>query len=209
MSKKHNQENGQGGMEGERHEIEDVEYPDDVLGETGDPMDDVGGGDETSGEGDAGEAEGPIDAESALRAELAELNEKYLRIAADYQNYVRRAEQNVVTTKEQQVMSMARELVMVLDHFDRAMEVDTKTVSADDFKNGVQIVKDELLRALGKYGVERIEAEVGEAFDPNRHAAMMRQASEEVESNHVVQQFQPGYMLGEKTIRPAGVIVAE
>ena len=147
--------------------------------------------------------------EEKLRKELEELNEKYLRTAADYQNYIRRAEQNVGVVREQQIMSMARELVTVLDHFDRAVEVDIETVSTSDLLNGVQIVKDELLRAIGKYGVERVEAEVGEEFDPNKHEAMMRQPSEDIETNHIVQQFQPGYMINDKTIRPAGVIVAQ
>ena len=199
-----------GGMESERHDVEDVESVEDVLG-MGNGEGNVAADGSASAEasGDAAEAEGEVDIESALRAELAELNEKYLRVAADYQNYIRRAEQNVVTTKEQQVMSMVRELVPVMDHFDSALNVDAETVNAADLMSGVQMVKDELLRAMGKYGVERIDAEVGEAFDPNKHAAMMRQASEEVESNHIVQQFQPGYMLGEKTIRAANVIVAE
>ena len=147
--------------------------------------------------------------EEKLRQELQELNDKYLRTAADYQNFIRRAEQNVMTAREQQIMSMARELVTVLDHFDRAIEVDTEKVSAEDLLSGVKIVKDELLRAVGKYGVKRIEAAVGEEFDPNKHEAMMRQESEDVQTNHIVQQFQPGYVINDKTIRPAGVIVAQ
>ncbi|QQE11353.1 nucleotide exchange factor GrpE [Planctomycetota bacterium] len=147
--------------------------------------------------------------EEKLRKELEELNEKYLRTAADYQNYVRRAEQNVGVVREQQIMSMARELVTVLDHFDRAVEVDKEKVTVEDLLGGVKIVKDELLRSIGKFGVERVEAEVGQEFDPNKHEAMMRQPSEDVETNHIVQQFQPGYMINDKTIRPAGVIVAQ
>ncbi|MFW6033239.1 MAG: nucleotide exchange factor GrpE, partial [Phycisphaeraceae bacterium] len=57
--------------------------------------------------------------------------------------------------------------------------------------------------------IERIEAQPGEPFDPNRHEALMRQASDEVESGHVTTQFQPGYVLSDKTIRPAQVAVAE
>ncbi|QDU33279.1 heat shock protein GrpE [Poriferisphaera corsica] len=157
------------------------------------------------------EAEGEIELteEDKLRKQLQELNDKYLRTAADYQNYVRRAEQNVGVVKEQQVMSIARELVTVLDHFDRAVEVDKEKVTVDDLLGGVKIVKDELLRSIGKFGVQRVEAQVGEEFDPNKHEAMMRQPSEEVETNHIVQQFQPGYVINDKTIRPAGVIVAQ
>ena len=156
-----------------------------------------------------GEQKEQLSEEDKLRQQLQELNDKYLRTAADYQNYVRRAEQNVGVVKEQQVMSIARELVTVLDHFDRAVEVDQDKVSVEDLLGGVKIVKDELLRAIGKFGVERVEAAVGDEFDPNKHEAMMRQASEDVETNHIVQQFQPGYVINDKTIRPAGVIVAQ
>ena len=71
------------------------------------------------------------------------------------------------------------------------------------------IVRDELLKALSRFGVKRLEVAAGELFDPTRHEAMMRQASDEIDSNHVTSQLQPGYTLGDKTIRPAKVSVAE
>ena len=106
-------------------------------------------------------------------------------------------------------MSMVRALTTVLDHFDHAMNADLDTVSARDIMDGVQIVHDELMKTLANYGVSRIDAEIGEEFDPNRHEAMMRQKAEGIESNHVAAQIQPGYILGNKTIRPAKVSIAE
>ena len=64
------------------------------------------------------------------------------------------------------------------------------------------------MNALQRFGVQRIDARQGDAFDPNLHEALMRQEQEGVESDHVVMQMQPGYTIGEKTIRPAKVSVA-
>lgn len=145
----------------------------------------------------------------ALRSERDELEQRLLRTAADYQNYVRRAQQNVETAREQQLIDMAKGLVTVLDHFDRALEVDPEQTAAADLLTGVQMVRQELLGMLRRFGVDRIEVEPGEPFDPNRHEAMMREKRDDVDSNHVTQQLQPGYVIQSKVIRPAKVGVAE
>ena len=149
------------------------------------------------------------DAADSLQRERDELHGRYLRLAADYQNFQRRAQLNVTTAEEQQAMSLARALVPVLDHFDRAMEIDADKAKAADVLQGVQMVRDELLRALGRFGVQRMNPEAGEAFDPERHEALMRRPSDEVESGHVIQQLEPGYTLNDKTVRPAKVALAE
>jgi molecular chaperone GrpE len=144
-----------------------------------------------------------------LQHERDELEDRLKRVSADYQNYMRRAQQNVTTAQQQQLMSVAKSLVSVLDHFDNALAVDPEATSPQKMMEGVQMVRDELLRVLGGHGVERIEATVGEPFDPNRHEAMMRQPTDQVEPDHVAMQMQPGYALAEMTIRPAKVAVAQ
>jgi len=144
-----------------------------------------------------------------LQQERDDLEERLKRVSADYQNYMRRAQQNVTTAQEQQLMSVAKNLVTVLDHFDNALQADPETTSPSKMIEGVEMVRSELLRVLGQHGIERIEAAVGEAFDPNRHEALMYQPTDEVEPDHVAMQMQPGYTLGEKTIRPAKVAVAQ
>jgi molecular chaperone GrpE len=146
---------------------------------------------------------------AALQKERDELESRLLRVAADYQNYARRSEQNITSAREQQVIDMARRLLHVMDHFDHAVEVDPDKTSTQDLLQGVMIVRTELLQALNSFGVQRVEVQPGEPFDPNRHEALMRQESERVESDHVTMQLNPGYMLGDKVIRPARVAVAE
>ena len=146
-----------------------------------------------------------------LQRQINELNDRLLRSAADYQNFVRRSQQNVVEARDQQVFDMAKALVNVLDHFDRALEVDAKATSAENVLQGIRMVRDEFLKTLNRFGVERIEAKPGEEFDPRRHEALMRQPAPApgVASNHVAAQLQPGYTFGDRTVRPAKVSVAQ
>lgn len=161
---------------------------------------------------DAAEAEATGEEMSLLtnlQAERDDLEQRLLRVSADYQNFARRAAQNVESAAQQKLMDVARGLVTVLDHFDRALEADPDKTNPADLLNGVTIVKNELLSTLARFGIERLDVNAGDEFDPNKHEALMRQPSEDVESNHVTMQLQPGYVLGDKVVRPAQVGVAE
>lgn len=145
----------------------------------------------------------------SIRQERNELENRLLRVSADYQNFVRRSEQNIVTAREQQIMSVARALVTVLDHFDSALSVDLEKSSTQSLLQGVQIVRQELMKTLESYGIRRLDAVQGEPFDPNRHEAMVRQKVQGLQADHIASQFQPGYTLNDKTLRPAKVSVTE
>jgi molecular chaperone GrpE len=144
-----------------------------------------------------------------LERERDEFEARYLRAMADYQNLARRAQQNEIVAHEQAIMSFTRRLITVLDHFDHAVEVDPNQTSAADVLKGLTIVHNELLRSLQQFGVERLNVERGEVFDPNRHEALMREANDELETDQIIAQFQPGYTLADKILRPAKVSVAE
>ena len=144
----------------------------------------------------------------ALQVERDELESKLLRVSADYQNFARRSQQNIQAAGEQKLMDIARAMTTVLDHFDRALEGQSKD-EAEGVLQGVFMVHDELLATLNRFGIERLDVEPGTEFDPNKHEALMRQPSDEFESNHVTMQMQPGYVLGDKVIRAAQVGVAE
>lgn len=143
--------------------------------------------------------------------ERDELEQKLLRVSADYQNFARRAEQNIRAAGEQKLMDVARGLVTVLDHFDRALEAagGADAEQQGDLHRGVTMVHQELLSTLGRFGIERVDVTPGEPFDPVRHEALLRQPAEGIESNHVTMQMQPGYVIGDKVVRPAQVGVAE
>ncbi len=152
---------------------------------------------------------GTSDSVSALAQERNELQGRLLRVSADYQNFVKRSQANLSISLEQQIMEVTRDLVTVLDHFDHALEVDPDKTTAGSLIEGMVIVRDELLRTLQRYGLEKIEVKPGEGFDPVRHEALMHQQVEGIASNHVAAQLQPGYAVKGKTIRPAKVSVAQ
>ncbi len=155
------------------------------------------------------QADAGADPLAEMRAERDALEDKLKRTMADYQNFARRAEQNIVVARQQTVIEVARKLVAVLDHFDHALAADTETVSSADLLKGVGIVYDELMRTLASFGVQRVDVEPGELFDPNRHEALMRQSDTDIEADHITAQLQPGYMIDDLTIRPAKVSIAE
>ncbi len=160
-------------------------------------------------EGDAESGELVDERFAALQAERDELEAKLLRTAADYQNYVRRSQQNLDAARQETLMRVARELVPVLDNFDRALELKAEAVSSVDVQKGVESIRSSLLQALEGFGMKRLDVEVGHEFDPHVHEALMRQPSETVESNHIAMVLLPGYMLKEQPVRPAQVSVAE
>ncbi|MFG0249002.1 MAG: nucleotide exchange factor GrpE [Phycisphaeraceae bacterium JB051] len=140
---------------------------------------------------------------------LADAEARVLRANADYQNMARRSIQNVNSAREEQIMSMARDLLTVMDQFDHALEIDPEKTDSAALLEGVKIVRDTLMRTFEGFGITRLEVEPGTEFDPNIHEALMRQEAEGIESNHVTMQLQPGYMLKEKALRPAKVAVAQ
>ena len=160
---------------------------------------------------DAPDADAPDNSNArvtALEAQVAELNSRLLRTAADYQNYVRRANQNVLDAREQQLMEVARALLTVVDHFDTTLSADLSKTSAQSLIDGVRIVRDELGKTLDNFGVRKIGVAPGDEFNPKLHEALLRQPVENIPSNHVTALLQTGYTLNDRTLRPAKVSVA-
>lgn len=149
------------------------------------------------------------DAHTALQNEVTELKAQLLRAAADYQNFARRSQQSINDAREQQLMDVARALLSVLDTFDLALAVDPSKATAETLLKGVGMVRDELLKVLNRFDIRRIDVRPGEEFDPRRHEAMMRQSVQGVASQHIAAQLSPGYVIGDKTLRPVKVSVAE
>ena len=135
---------------------------------------------------------------------LAEAADKYLRLAAEYDNYRKRtAKEKEGIWTEAKAQTVAA-FLPVYDNLERAMKQDT----ADEaYKKGVELTMKGLQDALTGLGVEVIPA-LGETFDPNRHSAVMHVDDEEAGENTVVEVFQQGFLCGEKVIRFAMVKVA-
>jgi len=184
---------------------------------SGDPFRDQptdGGGEGFSGDSaefggeDAGGAGGAAAALEKLRAQRDEFNDKYLRALAEFQNYQRRAHNNEKEARQQGVSSVLGAIIPVMDHFDMALGLDPTKASAQQVIDGVKVIRAELLKALQSSGIVVINPEPNDEFNPGQHQAIMQQSAESVESGRIVSTFQPGYVLGERVVRPAKVIVA-
>lgn len=166
----------------------------------------------TPADGDAVEAsETSEQAEPDLQLEIDQLNDKLLRSMADYQNLARRSQISIQQAREQAIADLGKAMITALDHFDHAVQVDPEKVTAQTVLDGVTMVRDELLRTLGQYEINRIDASPGDEFDPNQHEALMRTDAPEdgdIASGQIVMQLQPGYRIGERVIRPAQVSLA-
>ncbi len=141
------------------------------------------------------------------RAEIADLNNRLLRAQADFENYRRRVarerEELAVYANQKLVVS----LLPVLDNLDRALA--TPTITGDEkLRQGVEMTARSFRDILAKEGVTTIEA-VGQPFDPNLHEAVMTAESDEHEDGVVLMEFQKGYRLGDRTVRPSMVQVSK
>ncbi len=143
-----------------------------------------------------------------LQSKVDELNSRYLRTVADYQNAARRAARDQDEARHQGVKSVVLNVLTVLDHFDLALGQDASKVTAEQMVNGVKVIRDELMKVLQNHGVALVTPEPNEEFDPNRHQAVVQQAAEGIEPGRIVATLQAGYCLGDRIIRPAMVSVA-
>ncbi|MBA2173542.1 nucleotide exchange factor GrpE [Halobacillus locisalis] len=144
--------------------------------------------------------------EEQLRKERDDLNNRLLRLQADYDNFRRRTQKEKEADRKYRSQSLVEELVPVLDNFHRALQVEVDGESAQKFADGMKMVYDQFQAALDKEGVEEIPAQ-GEPFDPNLHQAVMQVEDENYDSNIVVEELQKGYRLKDRVIRPAMVKV--
>lgn len=159
-------------------------------------------------DGLAEEVEDSLDAELvALREELESLNDRHLRLAAEFNNYRRRVEQERVESWSRAQADLVARFLDVLDDLQRVAELDLDNATVEAIMEGVDLVERKFARALEEAGVEIIDPE-GEPFDPEVMEAMMRMPAESEEDDDVVAQvLQKGYALKGNLVRPARVSV--
>ena len=145
---------------------------------------------------------------TALEREHAEMKDRLLRALAEMENLRRRTEREVADSRLYSVTSFARDLLVVADNMRRALEAVTPELRASTqsaakaLVDGVELTERELLKALEKNGVRQFTP-LGEKFDPNLHQAMFEVPDATVPAGSVVQVVQPGYMIGDRILRPA------
>jgi molecular chaperone GrpE len=158
---------------------------------------------ESAGAGVSADAEQPgePDRVAQLEASLAERTLDLQRLQAEYVNYKRRVDRDREMVREAATANVLTALLPVLDDIDRARD-------HGELEGGFKAVADAFGRTIAGLGLERF-GEVGEAFDPRVHEALMHQHADGVEGPTCTAILQPGYRIGERVIRPARVAVAE
>ncbi len=145
------------------------------------------------------------DAEKALEEELASWKDKYMRLAAEYDNYRKRTSNEKLSIYDDATARAVTELLPVADSMQMAIE-NLKDAEPEILK-GVELVSNQLAKSFEKLKVEGY-GEIGDSFDPNLHNAISKTESDDLGENTLAQVFQRGYKIGDKIIRHAMVQVA-
>ena len=139
---------------------------------------------------------------AASEDEAKEANEKYMRLAADFQNFKRRTESERHEIAAFANERIVKELLNVMDSFERALE--TAKCDDENFRNGVDLIYKQLVTVLTNFGVEEIKTDA--EFDPNFHHAVLTEEAEE--AGKILMVMQKGYTLNGRVVRPAMVKVS-
>lgn len=144
----------------------------------------------------------------ALTQEKAVLYDQLLRRQAEFENYRRRMEREKSELASRARADVVLELLPVYDNFERALSsLEKSSADAQALRQGVELIHKQLKDALTKLGLQPIES-VGQTFDPHLHEAVTIEPTDEHEENTVIEEFQRGYKLGDRLLRPSQVKVA-
>lgn len=148
-----------------------------------------------------------VPADSKLKEDYEKLNNQYLRLAADFDNYRKRQAQEKEIWMRYGMEESLTKMIDVLDSFDRASKSCEQIEDITKVKECFTVLEKQVKDALSKIGLTEIETK-GVEFDPNFHEAIMQTASAEHKENEIVNVLQKGYMYQQKVLRPARVSVA-
>jgi len=152
------------------------------------------------------ELEEQHDTIESLQKEKDELFAKLQRVSADYANFQKRVPKQISDTIGYEKERIIKTLLPALDNFEHTLQNTHSAENVDVLVKGIRIIYDQLLDILKSHNVEQIEA-LGERFDPAMHQAMTQQSDPDKEENTVLEEFQKGYRLNGRVIRPSMVIV--
>lgn len=171
------------------------------------------------GDGDDDADEETVDFDAILAAkddEIAALKDKWLRAVADQENYKKRVKRDTDDAVTRKTQSLLTSFLPTIDNLDRALEIAEPVVgqvpkevagNVEQVVKGLRMVRDEFLAGLKRHGIEPVPS-VGVPFDPAIHDALQQIDSPDHAPGVVIREFEKGYKLGDRLIRPARVIIA-
>ena len=146
----------------------------------------------------------------AAEDKCKEYYDRLLRVSAEFENYKKRSAREADNFRKFANESILKDFLPVVDNLERAIQ-SSANIGEDGnscISEGVELTLKEILRVLERYGVKPVEA-VGKPFDPVFHEAVMQEVSDETPENTVLKEFQKGYALHERLLRPAMVVVSK
>jgi molecular chaperone GrpE len=150
--------------------------------------------------------------EAKLEAKEKEAKETYdrlLRVSAEFENYKKRAAREMEDFRKYANQSLLKEMLSVVDNLELAINSSNEGQTTDQsLVKGLNLTLNEILKVFEKFDVRPIEA-LGKAFDPAFHEAVMREETDDYPENTVVSEFQKGYLIHDRLLRPAMVVVAQ
>ncbi|MGV7227775.1 MAG: nucleotide exchange factor GrpE [Nitrospirales bacterium] len=146
--------------------------------------------------------------EKSVQEELQIYQDKYIRLAAEFENYKRRAQRDQSDAIRYANESLLKNLLSTLDNLERAIQCGKDAGASGSLLEGVELTHKQFLETIEKLGVRQVSS-AGSLFDPNMHQAVAQVESETVAPNTVVEEFQKGYFLHDRILRPAMVTVAK
>jgi molecular chaperone GrpE len=146
----------------------------------------------------------------AAEKQAQEEHDRLLRVMAEFENYKKRMEREMNDYRKFANESLIKEILPIIDSLEKALEVsdDQNEKSLGGLREGVEMTLKGLLNGLEKFGVVPIES-LEAPFDPNFHQAVMQDESADHADNTVVQELQKGYLIGDRLLRPAMVVVSK
>jgi molecular chaperone GrpE len=144
---------------------------------------------------------------AAAQLEKAELQDRLLRLAAEFDNYRKRVDRDRREQADAAVAAAIEEILPIVDNLERALEAPAGS-NPDVYRKGVELIHHQMVDLLRRRGVTAIES-VGAAFDPNIHQAVAHEVSSDHKEGEVMEEFRRGYKLGDRLLRPAMVKVAK
>jgi molecular chaperone GrpE len=146
--------------------------------------------------------------EKQAQEELQIYQDKYIRLAAEFENYKRRAQRDQSDAIRYANEGLLKNLLSTLDNLERAIQCGKDAGASGALLEGVELTHKQFLETVEKLGVRQVSS-TGSLFDPNMHQAVAQVESETAEPNTVVEEFQKGYFLHDRILRPAMVTVAK
>jgi molecular chaperone GrpE len=135
-------------------------------------------------------------------------HDRFLRVSAEFENFKKRTRREVDDFRKYANEALIKELLSVVDNLERAMESSTEVKDNNQLLEGVDLTLKEILKIFEKFNVKPIEA-LEKEFDPAVHQAVLQEPSEAHPDNTVIREFQRGYTIHERLLRPAMVVVSK